>query len=231
MRRVNDRGFAILETAYMGVVLATLIIGGVAVYDYLTTTISTRDLVDKFLYDDGTKPLKLSKENPGMLPQIKVDHEAIQARLTRAIDGALQGIEDLPGRHESSDFRVEARYGLVSLDPRTGRVSGISMHPFKVEKGELSDIPADSLNSTDLEQAVIRFASTTRDGGASLLAVPSALNGGGLGGAEFVDIAVVVGMRCFLKFNRGFSSYIFDTSGGEGVISDYKVIELRGELK
>ena len=226
-------GFAMVEGAVFLAIVVTIALVGAGMWDLLDRQARYREIVDRHLFDDGMKPLRLEAGVNGEIIA-RVDDTRIERRLQDMVSALEHDVKPLimdAGEQEGGGYIIEAAYALVEINPETGVFERLSIKPFRATVGSLSGAPSSVEEATDLPSEFRNFTSIHDGSGVSTLAIPTALLGTGTSGPRYVDTSVLVGLRTIASLKKGAASWLDGFLGERQFVYDSKVITLRGDFQ
>lgn len=212
---------AVLEAGLMILVLGATALAGVGILDLMTHSFRISRLVDWTLTDDSARPLKVVTDGEGSI-SLSVDGQVMQNYLNTVRDKVRREMG-------TQQYYMEARYAVLHIDPRDGRVLGIDPSAAQaIYDGNYSP-PSDVTSCRDLDSMLFEFSQRTQTASngtsISLYAFPGRISGG------YLESVVLVGLRIFEALEGTFTGNVLRDLGKHAEVHDCKVAVLRGDIK
>jgi len=219
-----EAGLAMFELAICSVMLLTLVLGGFSVSLYMQKAYSVNSSVERFVYESAVKPFIANSGGANTVSLNDTELKDYTDTLISSLSADIRSrIDDAALRAGTQGYYVEAAYAKVDVDSSTGSSTNWSVQ-YRNSQGGLQ-VPADLLSSTDLD-AQFEYQYHHNQS----LSHPTA-NLGLASGPQYLNSAVLIGVRAFISMKGAFTGEMYESLGGEPYIYSTKVVALRGDVK
>ena len=228
-------GIAILEAAAFMAALFAVLLGAIALVDYLQEKRAVAQLLDKQVYQAALRPLRLDESF-----RIVVNERALEEHIRAAAERIQREMQVRVERGGGSYF-IEVLYAAVRIDPQSGASDAQVQIGPRVTFGPPGIVPAELLSNTALDARLRAMVAADPPGGISRLASPSALGAWTEGAprlsghleeaGRFLPWSVVIGARAFWRGASGPIDMLRQTVGLEPVYHHVKLVPLRGDCE
>ena len=219
------KGIAIIETAAGLVILSVLLTSAVGLATLLSDGYAIRRVTEGALANHSAKLLRNAISSEGDI-QVTLDDTAARNSVHGIVQEAVAQIKNVfPEVDSDTQFKVEVSLRQLVIDPHTGENQGYLLPQYDEQCGSLS-IPTELDSKLNLEVALRDYLNDPQ----SLVSEPTAELHMGGSSWRFLPRATLCAIRIFIKLPYSPAQFIHNMTGGDGIISDQKVITLRGGL-
>lgn len=222
--RQKERGLGVLEAALIMMILLTIFLSAVGIFDYLSKGSLVSHVIDQFVHDQEVKPFeiqgatlrfaedRLRQTLPIIVGNIETNLLAIFAR---------EGID-------ATAYIIEAEFVAIEIDTQSGEPQRVARYrDSKVTRGSLT-VPnemTDRLSFDSEYEAML-------DRGGSQYASPSGLYGLDSMQERYLPLTPIIAVRAAVSLEGSFTGSVLSTLGVSDppIVYDLKAITLRGEV-
>ena len=234
MRRQNERGLAMLESAMLSVLLLGIFTAGISFYDYLRIRLLIQESTEKHLSATSTKAFSLRQIGHTDLA-IEPDTSTLSSMLDETVARIADELKMLGLTSNNTNtfdrgdplIRIEGCFAVFDIDSKSGESYGIKRFECVTPLGSFS--PENDESETRLDNVFMAHAtgSESKRGGAGLSAIAIPF---GIQDADYLGSSIITGVRIFVSLEgraSSFSSYLYSSVP---YLRHTSAITLRGDL-
>ncbi len=219
--RLSEYGVAFLELAWLSIFVMLVGTWLMATYDFLRSGVFLDETVQQYITESSVKPMQIEIDSGGLFT-INIATSAIETYLDEVRNNVEAQIGAALVHGDSTKYYIETAYADLNIDEVSGRVNSWNINAIEsngvLTPGNTPELPTELYNL--LSNGVTP----------SPYAIPHGLFEAGGAADNYINKAILVGIRVFVSFDGSFSGKVIESIGREPILSAFKIIALRGEF-